>query len=67
MVQVADAIGVRLRTELAEKADLKLDRGVLVSDHMQTSAPEVFAAGDIARWPQRGGETDDDASRDEPR
>ena len=46
------AIGVRPRTALAEAAGAKVDNGVLVDEHMETSVPGIYAAGDIASYPE---------------
>lgn len=46
---VGIAIGIRPRKELAEASGIQVDRGVLVNEYMQTSAADVYAAGDIAQ------------------
>jgi 3-phenylpropionate/trans-cinnamate dioxygenase ferredoxin reductase component len=41
-------VGVTPNTALAEAAGLKTDNGILVDEHLRTSQPGVFAAGDVA-------------------
>ena len=47
---VVTGIGVRPLVALAQQAGLSVDNGVLVDSRLQTSAPDIYAAGDIARW-----------------
>ncbi len=52
---VVMGVGIRLNTELAEDAGLEMtDRGaVIVDEYLRTSDPAIYAAGDIAAWPDR--------------
>jgi NADPH-dependent 2,4-dienoyl-CoA reductase/sulfur reductase-like enzyme len=46
---VAIAIGIRPRKELAEVSGLEADRGIVVNEYLQTSDPDIYAAGDVAQ------------------
>ena len=45
---VVVGVGVQPRTRLAAAAGLRVDNGILADEHLRTSAPDVFAAGDVA-------------------
>ena len=45
---VVVGVGVEPRIQLAERAGLEVDNGILVDEHLETSMPGVFAAGDVA-------------------
>jgi 3-phenylpropionate/trans-cinnamate dioxygenase ferredoxin reductase component len=50
---VVAGLGIRPDTALAEEAGIRCGDGIEVDERLETSAPDVFAAGDVARFPCR--------------
>ena len=49
------AIGATPQTDFLEHSGIKIDAGVLVDEFLQTNAPDIFAAGDVAAYLDRYG------------
>jgi 3-phenylpropionate/trans-cinnamate dioxygenase ferredoxin reductase component len=52
---VVVGIGVGPNDDIARAAGMKTDNGIVVNDRLQTSVPDVYAAGDVARFPALDG------------
>ncbi len=50
---VVGGIGIRPNLDLAKAGGIKVENGIVVDDHLRTSAPDVYAAGDVALFPHR--------------
>ncbi len=50
---VVAGLGIAPNVELAKAAGLSTDNGIDVDAHLRTSDPDVWAAGDVARFPSR--------------
>jgi NADPH-dependent 2,4-dienoyl-CoA reductase/sulfur reductase-like enzyme len=48
---VVAGLGVTPNTQLAQQAGLAFDDGIVVDDRLRTTDPDIFAAGDVARFP----------------
>ena len=48
---VCVGIGIVPNVELAQAAGLEVDNGIVVDERMRTSAPDIFAAGDVVNYP----------------
>lgn len=48
---VVAGIGIRPNTDLAASAGLKVDDGIVVDSQLRTTASDIYAAGDVARFP----------------
>lgn len=48
---VVAGLGITPNVQLAEAAGLQVDNGIVVNEHLQTSDPDIYAAGDVASFP----------------
>jgi 3-phenylpropionate/trans-cinnamate dioxygenase ferredoxin reductase component len=47
---VVAGIGIHLNLDLAKEAGMKIDDGIVVSERLETSVPDIYAAGDVANF-----------------
>ncbi len=47
---VVAGLGIELNTDLAQQAGLKIEKGIVVDEHLLTSKPDIYAAGDVAEF-----------------
>jgi 3-phenylpropionate/trans-cinnamate dioxygenase ferredoxin reductase subunit len=47
---VVAGIGIRPNVDLAKEAGLEVEDGIIVNERLETSAPDIFAAGDVANF-----------------
>lgn len=50
---VVAGLGLRPNIELAKSGGIKVENGIPVDDHQRTSAPDIYAAGDVAKFPHK--------------
>lgn len=50
---IVAGIGIQPAVALAEQADLATDDGIVLNEYLQTACPEIYAAGDNARFPSQ--------------
>lgn len=47
---IVAGIGVHPNVDLAQQAGLKVENGIVVDEHLMTTAPDIYAAGDVANF-----------------
>ncbi len=47
---IVAGIGIQPNVEIAKQAGIKIDNGIVVNDFLQTSLPDIYAAGDVANF-----------------
>jgi len=50
---IVAGVGVRPNTQLAQSAGLTIDNGIVVDESLRTSVDGIYAAGDVAHYPDR--------------